>query len=356
MQDRVEVSSFEAVDYFRAALIRFTETANAAMASAEVEIIRTISWLETEQLPYWKSMLRTTAEEVEKAKRAYREKSLFKDSTGARHSGMDELKILRKAEAKRAEAEQRALATRRNLRQLQRDFTLYQAGVQQLRSMVNGRLPVAAEELRRVVEQLERYARAAPEAPVARVEGGTEAGRDDLHREPPIAISELADLTTYEKGQAALDEEVRRRTPGPHVRRRAGRASFFPSLPDVPIEAVDTLLPDCPENGPARYGLVTTTLRPDDASGEIYLERRTPVGPQDTGWHIGPVGRETKEGACVTITVGRITAHRPELGRLLALPVGSFLKAAGGFIVLVVDPLGRTLWQADGSDSMEGES
>jgi hypothetical protein len=118
---------------------------------------------------------------------------------------------------------------------------------------------------------------------------------------------------------------------------------------------VEATLHCCSEEAPARYDLITTTLRPDHAGGDLYLERCAPAAPGDTGWHIGPAGRETKEGSCVTITVGRVASQRPELARLLSLPVGCFLKAAGGRLVLIVDPLGRTLWRAEEPQPKEGE-
>lgn len=348
MQGRVEVSSFEAVEHFRSALIRFVETANAAMASAEVEIIRTISWLETDQLPHWKAMLRTTADEVEKAKTAYRQKALFKDATGARHSGIDELKALRKAEARRAEVEQRAMATRRNLRQLQREHTLYQGSIQHLRSMVNGRLPVAIEELRRVVEQLERYAAASPDRQ-RRAEPAA-----DVSREPMPGLAEPPGLT-HEESPAVFEDALRRRTPEAHVRRSARRSGFVPLLPEVPDLAMEVLVPHCTPQAPGRYDLITTTVCPDDVSGDLYLERCARASPDDTGWHIGPAGPETTGGACVTITAGRVESQRPALGRLLSLPVGYFLKIAGGRLVLAIDALGRPLWREDASMSTRGD-
>lgn len=352
VSERVDARSFEAIEYFRAAVIRFVETANASLTSADIEISRTLNWLETEQMPHWKAMLRTTANDLEKARTAYREKRFYKDASGARHSGIDELKTLRKVEAKRAQVEKRDKATRRNLRQLQRDLALYHAGAHQLRSMVNGTLPVAVEELRGVVEQLERYVHAVPEA----------AARSDqaraMGREPSTAPPGSPEADSEEQATAALDEATRRRTPGPKARSRAARSSFLPLLPEVPrlaLQAMSAHLPEAPQATPGRYDLVTTTLSPDDAGGDLYLERCEPTAAGDSGWHLGPDTDATSPGPCVTITVGRIASERPELGRLLSLPAGWLLKAAGGRLVRIVDPLGRTLWRDEAPQSSEGE-
>ena len=344
MRDRVEVSSFEAVEFFRTAVLRFVDAANGALTSADVEITRTIHWLESEQIPYWKKVLRDSAEEIEKLKTAYRDKALYKDATGARHSAIDELKALRRAETRREEYEQRAAATRRNLRQLQREVTLYKGAASQLRGMVNGMVATSAEELGRVVEQLERYVHIAPEAPRA-AELATAMSRENALFEPP-------QTTTQELSEGAIAEALRGRTPSAKARRAAERADFAPPLPAAPpLDRLDML----PQEGeiPSRYALVTTTLGAEDAGGAVYLERLEPTGPSDSGWHIGPAGdepaRATGEGlgkpACVTITAGRIAQQQPELGRLLSLPVGWFLRAARGKIVVIIDPLGRCVWR-----------
>lgn len=351
MSERVDARSFDAIEYFRAAVIRFVETANASLTSADIEISRTLNWLETEQMPHWKAMLRSTASDLEKAKAAYREKRFYKDASGARHSGIDELKILRKVEAKRAEVEKRDKATRRNLRQLQRDLALYHAGAHQLRSMINGTLPVAVEELRGAVEQLERYVHATPDA------AAQSAQARAMGRAPSTTPATSHETDSEQHAMAELDEATRRRTPGPEARSRAARSSVLPPLPEVPASAIQALsahLPEAPDATPGRYELVTTTLRPDDASGDLYLERCEPTAAGDSGWHLGPDTDRTSEGPCVTITVGRIASERPELGRLLSLPAGWLLKAAGGRLVRIVDPLGRILWREEAPPS-EGE-
>lgn len=334
MSQRVEVRSFEAVESFRSAVVRFIETANAALASAEADIARTLNWLDTEQVPHWKSQLKKSADALEKAKAAYREKRFYKDASGARHSAIDELKVLRKVEAKRAEIEKRAKATRRNLRELQRDITMYHAGAHQLRNMVNGILPVAVEELRRVVMQLEAYVQAAPERVVER---GQEMSRGEMALTAPPTDDEAA----LEK----LIEALRRRTPTAKARAAAQRADFIPPLPEVANAAVTDLTERLAGKPPGKYDVLTTTLAEGEAGGDVYLERVEPTSAGDSGWHLGSAGADDEGGACVTMTIGRIAAQQAKLGRLLGLPVGSLLICREGRLEVVVDGLGRILWR-----------
>ena len=348
MSDQVRVSSFEAVAAFRAALIGFIEASSAALSAAESDIRRTLTWLETEQVPHWKKVVREAGQQVEQAKTAYREKALYKDATGARHTAIDELRALRKAEARRDEAERRAQATRRNLRELQRDLTVYQGGIQRFRNMLTGQLPLAAEELTRVIEQLERYVHASPElpAPPAAMIGREETLAPELLR-GPAAVADP---------EALADAALGRRTPSRHVRAAAPSSESTPVLPQVDRTTLDALAHDLPEVRPGRYELITLALpknhRPDD---ELYLERCPPTGASDTGWHLGSAAREEEPAVCVTMTVGRIASASDGLAHLLALPTGTLLRFSGGRLSRVVDPLQRTLWRAASDNDGAGE-
>ena len=367
MSDRVELRDFEAVELFRAALVRFIETANGALVSAEVEISRTMNWLDGEQIPHWKSLMRKTAEDLERAKVAYREKKNYKDSSGARQSAIDELKILRRIEAKRAEVEKRAKATRTNLRQLQREATMYHGSAHHLRAAVNGKLAVAAQELRGVVEQLERYVQVAPEALAPELAAGGmartwtgEPGPDggDAGDAEMVPGAQLAPAASGAAGDAAtamhdgasddvaLARMLRALTPSPGIRRSAMRADFIPPLPEVPVEATESLRQHLKGSTPGRYDLVTTSVSADETGGDVYLHRTAPAGAGDSGWHIGSVRPQEEIAACVTITAGRLAARRPELEALLAMPQGSLLIANGGRLVLAVDGAEQLLWRA----------
>ena len=353
MSNRVELRDFEAVELFRAALVRFIDTANGSLVSAEAEISHIRNWLESEQIPHWKLLLRQTAEDLERAKTAYRDKKNYKDASGARSSAIDELKVLRKVEAKRAEVERRAKATRRNLQQLQREATMYHGSAHHLRGVVNGRLANAAQELRGVVEQLEKYVQVAPEElppELASVGMAREWTPEDASAtgDSNANASGGADAGVSDDKEAPADVELAERLlarlPSPEVRRRAPRAHFVPPVPQVPPEAAEAAGKQL-SVAAGRYDLVTTTLCPEEC-GDVYLHRTAPAGPGDSGWHIGSADGEAAEGVCVTLTVGRLLAGRPALEPLLALPQGSLMLAKGDKLVLVLGAGRQVLWQA----------
>src|SRR6185295_3410310 len=99
------VESIDALKSFKAALIKFAEGANVALADAESDIARTVNWLENEQASYWQSEHRKRTELVGRCQEAVRMKRIFKDSSGRQQSAVEEEKALRIAQLKLEEAQ-----------------------------------------------------------------------------------------------------------------------------------------------------------------------------------------------------------------------------------------------------------
>src|SRR5436305_2081163 len=107
MSEQVKVEDIQVFTLFRAALVKFAQASSDALASAESEISRTKSWLESEQAGYWQSQLRKRTEEATKARDALRQKKLYKDSSGKVPSAVDEEKALARAIAAVQHAEEK---------------------------------------------------------------------------------------------------------------------------------------------------------------------------------------------------------------------------------------------------------
>ena len=340
MNARADVSSFEAIDAFRASLAEYIATANAALASAEVETMRTLGWLENEQVPYWKSAVRAAAKRVEECKAAYREKSLYKDATGMRHSAIDERRALARAVAHHEDCERRAAATRRQIIRLQREIMVYKAGVQRLTATLNGDLVRGLAELTHVLDALDRYVAARPEPATSSF--APQAG----------APRETSRATDESDSRVTEIERLRQHTPSSATRAKAPRAAALPALPVVPPAAREAAQARLHDDPLARYDLLTLSLPSSTQQGVptgVYLERREPVSAADTGWHIGHADGPNAPGAgaCLTITVGRLADAAPDLAELLRLPLGTLIVARGGAVGQIVDPLGRTVWRRD---------
>lgn len=173
MSSGARVHDIDTIRLFRAALVKFTESSSVALTDAEGEILRKLTWLESEQDRFWQMQVRKWTEEVAKAKDAVRQKTIFKDSLGRTQSAVDEMKHLKKCQAALDTSEEKLKNTRRHARELQREHLLYRGGVQRFATILSADMPNAIAALDRIVGQLEAYTAAGPA--MATSEAGSEA-------------------------------------------------------------------------------------------------------------------------------------------------------------------------------------
>lgn len=143
----------------RVSLIKFIETAGVALADADSDIIRTLNWLELEQVPHWTTQIRRREELVMRCKDAVRQKLLYKDSTGGRSSAVDELKQLKKAEAMLLEAQEKFTASKQYVRKIQKHQMEYKGQVQKLGLSLTGNLAAAVAKLQSLQNVVADYAK-----------------------------------------------------------------------------------------------------------------------------------------------------------------------------------------------------
>lgn len=157
MADGARVEDTAAIRLFRAAVIKFIESSNAALTDAEGELIKRVGWLEGEQSVFWQGQIRKLTDVIGQLKEQIRMKKLFKDSSGRTPSAFDEEKKLRSAQQKMEIAEQKLANCRRWAKQLQREHLNYRGGIQRLSTMVQSDLVSGIATLDKVLAQLEEY-------------------------------------------------------------------------------------------------------------------------------------------------------------------------------------------------------
>jgi hypothetical protein len=151
------VESIDAIKSFRAALVKFADEANVALADAESEVVRTMSWLENEQSVYWASEVRKRSELVARCKDAVRQKKIFKDSSGRQQSAIEEEKALKIAMRRLEEAEMKVVAVRKSIKRMEKEIPMYKGTVQRFSTDVIVALPAAAAHLENLIRSLEAY-------------------------------------------------------------------------------------------------------------------------------------------------------------------------------------------------------
>lgn len=161
MGEQAAVQSIEALREFRIALATFAEEAMAALGAVDMEVRRTIQWVQYDRRPYWLEQIKRRREQVSMAQAEVFRRKLQKtdDYTPA----MSEQKeLLRKAEAALREAEHRAGLVKKWEPALQQAALEYRATTRRISNLASGEVPRAIAVLSRMVEALEAYVREAP--------------------------------------------------------------------------------------------------------------------------------------------------------------------------------------------------
>jgi len=68
MSDSAQVKSIDALHYFRAAVVKFQETARQSVTSLEVELLKIMGWLERDRPNFWKREIETCYREMGEAR------------------------------------------------------------------------------------------------------------------------------------------------------------------------------------------------------------------------------------------------------------------------------------------------
>ena len=157
MGNTARVDSIDSLKTFRVALIKFGEEANAALASADAEMLRVIGWLERDQVSFWQMQIRKRQEGLERAQEALRMKKLFPDASGRFPTPVEEEKAVRKWKAALEEAQTKLANCKKYVRLLQREIMNYKGGVQRFSTWVHAEVPNAVARLDRMVGKLEAY-------------------------------------------------------------------------------------------------------------------------------------------------------------------------------------------------------
>jgi hypothetical protein len=171
MSERASVGSVEALRLFKPAVVRYAESAQAAISSAEASARRTLDWIVRERAPELRREIRRLQEEMVRS----RTRMISRMDPGADNPQpkVDDRLDLEAAKRRLREAEETLERCRRWARQLERELEAYRGAVAQLGWFVRGELGVAAGALEQMGDILEQYAQVGRHRPGAAREPGT---------------------------------------------------------------------------------------------------------------------------------------------------------------------------------------
>lgn len=176
MAERSHVTSFEAIEAFRASLIVFLGKARPTVEEVGNELIRMRVWLESEQRNYWTKEIRLLARQLEQA-----QQELFAARLSEQQAGlaMQEM-VVQRLRGKIREAEEKQEVTRKWSRALEDRTDPLAKEVEGLHSFLMVDMVRAVAHLEQVVKTLEAYAHAGPAgAPAVRESGEENAPAQD---------------------------------------------------------------------------------------------------------------------------------------------------------------------------------
>lgn len=161
-REAANITSFLALEKFRAQLIEYHELVKAALSEADSHVDRIHVWLQTEQLSRWETQVRKRQEEVAICKSALFRKENTPAVDGSKPSVVDEKKLLKKANRRLEEAQHRVTAVKYWMNQLVREKISYKGHVQPLSNAAEWDIPYSIEMLKKMILALEKYKNTRP--------------------------------------------------------------------------------------------------------------------------------------------------------------------------------------------------
>lgn len=155
MRPPAHVMSLDLLRDWLAALATFRAEGQDAVASAQLDVRRAFDWLEQKQRD-WIKAIRDSQDEVTTAKAALTRKQWV--LPGQRQPDItEEMKALRRAQRRLADAENKLEVTRRWRPALERGVDEYAGPMRRLADSIEGELPRAGAWLERLIRDLESY-------------------------------------------------------------------------------------------------------------------------------------------------------------------------------------------------------
>lgn len=159
---RASVHSLDALEHFKAAFDKFGDQSRQVLDCVEIEIQRTLDWLEGDQMTFWTAEVRRREEAVTAAKVELNRARMmaFEDSP----SCTDQVVALRKAKLRLEEAEETLKRLKQWCRVVREEVEEYRGRAQRLANLLEASLPQGDALLERMMVSIESYLAVAPAA------------------------------------------------------------------------------------------------------------------------------------------------------------------------------------------------
>ena len=156
MSDSAQVKSIESLHFFRAAVVRFQETARQSVTSLEVELLKILGWLERDRPGFWKREIETCYREMGEA-RVRLHKCRMRRVGDFRPTCFEEQKDLEKAKKDLEFAQKQIPVVKYWNVCAQQEANEYHGRSSQLTQMLERDVPELLALLHHAIDRLEAY-------------------------------------------------------------------------------------------------------------------------------------------------------------------------------------------------------
>ena len=150
------VRSLEAIEAVRAALASFGEEIAQSLSTIDIEMRRTLDWLEHDRPRFWKHQVRRSMDGVTEA-RAALHRALMYPIADERPSCYEERAALKAAEARFAYCQEKEERLRQWVREVRHEMFEYEGRISQLNDVVALDVPHAIGIINRLLARLQEY-------------------------------------------------------------------------------------------------------------------------------------------------------------------------------------------------------
>jgi len=156
-QSAANITSIQALERLKSALVQFGSEVNDALVALELEARRPVEWIENDRSRYWPDQVQKASNQVSEARLALQKQELTIDGSDARYC-YAERKALDKAKRRLQLAEEKVQAVKRWELRIRKEVEEFQVQVAKLRSYVENDLVRVVATLGRMSAALDKYA------------------------------------------------------------------------------------------------------------------------------------------------------------------------------------------------------
>ena len=156
MSKQAKITSVEALDSFRAAVVQFRSLTMRGLSGVQQDVRRLQYWVDKEQPMAWRQRVRKSQAEMDNA-RSDMERAKISRPNDTAQMFFEQRRAMERARAKQREAEERLELLKKWSRRLDHQATLLRSGLQPLTNMLEADLDLLVARMNVLAKHIDAY-------------------------------------------------------------------------------------------------------------------------------------------------------------------------------------------------------